>query len=94
VCLRVDLLLFYVFLNSPSFRSFLLIGVWGGSDRQRAAKRFSFTLCGSFVTLVGLVWLVSIVIQRGSVASSTDLIEIAASLTPTRCRTWFKSDYF
>ncbi len=77
-----DLLLFYVFFEFTLIPLFFLIGVWGGLDRQRAAKRFFiYTLCGSFVTLVGLVWLVSLVIQRGSVDSPFSLIEIARSLS-------------
>ena len=76
-----DLVLFYVFFEFTLVPLFFLIGVWGGADRQRAAKRFFiYTLCGSFVTLVGLVWLVSLVIQRGSVDSPFSLIEIARSL--------------
>ncbi len=76
-----DLILFYVFFEFTLIPLFFLIGLWGGADRQRAAKRFFiYTLAGSFVTLVGLVWLVSLVIQRGTVNSPFSLIEIARSL--------------
>lgn len=48
--------LFYVFWELMVVPMFLLIGVWGGSERVHAAVKFLlFTLGGSLVMLVGLI---------------------------------------
>lgn len=54
-----DLVLFYVFFEFTLVPLFFMIGIWGGPQRRYAAvKFFLYTLCGSLVTLVGLVALV------------------------------------
>jgi NADH-quinone oxidoreductase subunit M len=54
----LDLLLFYVFFEFTLIPLFLLIGIWGGPDRRRAAtKFFLFTLAGSVITFAGIVYL-------------------------------------
>ena len=76
-----DLLLFYVFFEFTLLPLFFIVGVWGGSDRKRAAKRFFiYTLCGGLVTLAGLAWLVAIMVQREGTSSPFSLVEIAKSL--------------
>jgi len=48
--------LFYVFWELMVVPMFLLVGVWGGSGRVRAAVKFLlFTLGGSLLMLVGLI---------------------------------------
>ncbi|MCC7421397.1 MAG: NADH-quinone oxidoreductase subunit M [Planctomycetaceae bacterium] len=60
-----DLLLFYVFFEFTLIPLFLLVGIWGGPDRRYAAgKFFLYTLCGSLVTLIGLVSLGTWVINN------------------------------
>lgn len=54
-----DLVLFYVFFEFTLIPLFFLIAIWGGPQRRFAAvKFFLYTLCGSLVTLIGLVGLV------------------------------------
>lgn len=54
----LDLLLFYVFFEFTLIPLFFLIGIWGGSERRRAAdKFFLFTLAGSVLTFAGVVYL-------------------------------------
>ncbi len=54
----LDLLLFYVFFEFTLIPLFLLIAVWGGQDRRRAAiKFFLYTLAGSVLTFAGVVYL-------------------------------------
>ena len=54
----LDLLLFYVFFEFTLIPLFLLIGIWGGPERRRAAaKFFLFTLAGSVITFAGIVYL-------------------------------------
>jgi len=53
-----DLLLFYVFWEAMLVPMYLLIGVWGGSRRRYAAiKFFLYTMAGSVLMLVAILWL-------------------------------------
>src|SRR6185503_11094745 len=53
-----DILLFYLFFEFTLIPMFFIIGIWGGSDRRRAAgKFFLFTFAGSVLTLVAIVYL-------------------------------------
>ena len=53
----LDLLLFYVFFEFTLVPLFFLIGIWGGSERRRAAhKFFIYTLTGSVLTFAGVVY--------------------------------------
>src|SRR5271165_5847394 len=54
----VDGLLFYVFFEATLIPMYLIIGVWGGPNRVYAAiKFFLYTLLGSLLMLVALVYL-------------------------------------
>jgi NADH-quinone oxidoreductase subunit M len=54
----LDLLLFYVFWEAMLVPMYLLIGVWGGQRRVYAAvKFFLFTMAGSVLMLVAILWL-------------------------------------
>ena len=55
----LDLLLFYVFFESVLIPMFLIIGIWGSRTRKiRAAYQlFLYTLIGSLLMLVGLVFI-------------------------------------
>ncbi len=56
VFMALDMILFYVFWVVGLVPIFLLIGVWGGKRRERAAiKFFVYTLAGSVVGLLGLL---------------------------------------
>jgi NADH-quinone oxidoreductase subunit M len=53
-----DGLLFYVFFESTLIPMFIIIGVWGGPRRVYAAiKFFLYTLLGSLLTLVAILYL-------------------------------------
>ena len=58
----LDLLLFYVFFEAILIPMYLLIGVWGSRERKtRAAYLFFFyTLCGSIMLLIGILYLYTI----------------------------------
>ncbi len=59
-----DVILFYVFFEFTLIPLFLLIGRWGGKDRNYASlKFFIYTLAGSVITLLGVVALVLHVAQ-------------------------------
>jgi NADH-quinone oxidoreductase subunit M len=54
----LDGLLFYVFFEATLIPMFIIIGVWGGANRVYAAvKFFLYTLMGSLLSLVALIYL-------------------------------------
>jgi NADH-quinone oxidoreductase subunit M len=54
----LDGLLFYVFFEATLIPMFIIIGVWGGVNRVYAAvKFFLYTLLGSLLTLVAILYL-------------------------------------
>jgi len=54
----LDGLLFYVFFEATLIPMYIIIGVWGGPNRVYAAfKFFLYTLLGSLLTLVALMYL-------------------------------------
>jgi NADH-quinone oxidoreductase subunit M len=54
----LDGMLFYVFFEATLIPMYLIIGIWGGPNRIYAAfKFFLYTLAGSLLTLVALVFL-------------------------------------
>lgn len=55
-----DLLLFYVFWEAMLAPMYFLIGIWGGADRKYAANKFLlYTLAGSLLWLVALLYIAS-----------------------------------
>jgi NADH-quinone oxidoreductase subunit M len=74
-----DLLLFYLFWEAMLLPMFFLIAVWGGDDRRYAATKFVlFTLAGSLLWLVALVFLAG---RAGSFAPGI-MAQAAGSLSP------------
>ena len=54
----MDAILFYLFWEAMLIPMFLIIGVWGGSNRVYAAiKFFLYTLVGSLLMLVAIIYL-------------------------------------
>ena len=54
----LDGVLFYVFFEASLIPMYIIIGVWGGPNRVYAAfKFFLYTLLGSLLMLVALIWL-------------------------------------
>ena len=54
----MDAILFYVFFEGMLIPMYLIIGVWGGPRRMYASiKFFLYTLLGSLLMLVGLIYL-------------------------------------
>ncbi len=54
----LDGMLFYVFFEASLIPMYIIIGVWGGPNRVYAAmKFFLYTLLGSLLMLVALIWL-------------------------------------
>ncbi len=56
----LDAMLFFVFFEATLIPMYLIIGIWGGPNKIYAAfKFFLYTLLGSLLMLVGLVYLYS-----------------------------------
>jgi NADH-quinone oxidoreductase subunit M len=54
-----DLFLFYIFFEAGLIPMYLIIGIWGGARRIYASyKFFLYTLLGSVVMLVAMLWMV------------------------------------
>jgi NADH-quinone oxidoreductase subunit M len=54
----LDAMLFYVFFEATLIPMYLIIGIWGGSNKIYAAfKFFLYTLMGSLLMLVALIYL-------------------------------------
>ena len=76
----LDALLFYVFFEATLIPMFIVIGVWGGPNRVYAAvKFFLYTLMGSLLSLVALIYLYSV---AGGSFSLLDFYELPLPLQP------------
>jgi NADH-quinone oxidoreductase subunit M len=59
VFLSFDIVLFYVFFELTLVPLFFVIGIWGGPQRQYAARKFFvYTFAGSLITLLGVLGVV------------------------------------
>ncbi len=54
----LDLLLFYVFFEFTLIPLYLIIGIWGGPEKRRAANKFFiYTVAGSVLTFAGILYI-------------------------------------
>ncbi len=57
----LDLVLFYLFFETTLIPTYLLIGIYGGENRKKAAlKFFLYTFVGSILMLVGIVYIYTV----------------------------------
>jgi NADH-quinone oxidoreductase subunit M len=60
VFMAQDIFLFYVFFEAGLIPMYLIIGIWGGANRIYASyKFFLYTLLGSVLMLVAMLWMVN-----------------------------------
>jgi NADH-quinone oxidoreductase subunit M len=60
VFMAQDIFLFYIFFEAGLIPMFLIIGIWGGAERIYASyKFFLYTLLGSVLMLVAMLWMVN-----------------------------------
>lgn len=58
VFVSLDLFLFYIFWEAMLIPMYFIIGIWGGKERVYAAiKFFIYTMFGSLLMLVAIIWL-------------------------------------
>src|SRR5512140_1561849 len=76
----LDAMLFYVFFEASLIPMYLIIGVWGGPNRVYAAvKFFLYTLFGSLLMLVALLYLYD---KSGGSFAILDWHKLPLALTP------------
>jgi len=83
-----DLYLFYIFFEAGLIPMYLIIGVWGGDNRVYAAyKFFLYTLLGSVLMLVAMLWM-------GHEAGTTFIPTLMAYDFPPQAQTWLFLAFF
>ncbi len=90
VFLATDTFLFYVFWELILIPMYFIIGIWGGKDRIYAAvKFFLYTLLGSLLMLVAILWL-GFAAEAAGIGFTTDLSKLnaIAPSIPTDVQFW------
>jgi len=83
-----DLLLFYIFFEAGLIPMYLIIGIWGGDNRIYASyKFFLYTLLGSVVMLIAMLWMV---IEAGT----TSIPALMEHDFPAGAQTWLWLAFF
>ncbi len=88
VFISIDLFLFYLFWDAMLIPMYFLIGIWGYDRRIYAAVKFIlYTMAGSVLMLVAILWLASFhQVQTG--VPSFDLADLMALSIPSGLQTW------
>ncbi len=83
-----DLFLFYIFFEAGLIPMYLIIGIWGGAERIYASyKFFLYTLLGSIVMLIAMLWMASF-------AHSTSIPVLMQTDFPRQAQTWLFLAFF
>ena len=83
-----DIFLFYIFFEAGLIPMYLIIGIWGGADRIYASyKFFLYTLLGSVVMLIAILWMVQ-------TAGTAAIPELMAYDFPESAQTWLWLAFF
>ena len=83
-----DMFLFYIFFEAGLIPMYLIIGIWGGSDRIYASfKFFLYTLLGSVVMLIAMLWMIN-------TAGTGDIPTLLQYDFPPEAQTWLWLAFF
>ena len=83
-----DLFLFYIFFEGGLIPMYLIIGIWGGAERIKASyKFFLYTLLGSVLMLIAMLWMV---LEAGT----TSIPALMAYDFPVDAQTWLWLAFF
>jgi NADH-quinone oxidoreductase subunit M len=83
-----DLFLFYIFFEGGLIPMYLIIGIWGGTERIKASyKFFLYTFFGSVLMLVAMIYMVS-------VAHTTSIPALMAYNFAPGAQTWLFLAFF
>ena len=84
----LDLFLFYIFFEAGLIPMYLIIGIWGGKRRIYASyKFFLYTLLGSVLMLLAMLWMVA---ESGT----TDIPALMAYDFPAHAQPWLWAAFF
>lgn len=73
----LDLILFYIFWEIILIPMYFIIGIWGSEDRIYATvKFFLYTMFGSLLMLVGIIWLGIVCIPFTGGQFTTDIAQL------------------
>ncbi|MGK9367956.1 NADH-quinone oxidoreductase subunit M [Melioribacter sp. Ez-97] len=76
VFISLDLFLFYIFWEAMLIPMYFIIGIWGGERRIYASvKFFLYTMFGSLLMLVAIIWL-AVYAANQTGAFTTNLLEL------------------
>jgi NADH-quinone oxidoreductase subunit M len=88
VFMAQDIFLFYIFFEAGLIPMFLIIGIWGGAERIYASyKFFLYTLLGSVLMLVAMLWMVNF-------AGTTAIPKLLVTDFPAQAQTWLWLAFF
>jgi NADH-quinone oxidoreductase subunit M len=88
VFMAQDIFLFYLFFEAGLIPMFLIIGIWGGAERIYASyKFFLYTLLGSVLMLVAMLWMVQ-------EAGTTSIPRLLVHDFPVEAQTWLWLAFF
>jgi NADH-quinone oxidoreductase subunit M len=83
-----DLMLFYIFFEAGLIPMYLIIGIWGGANRIYASyKFFLYTLLGSVLMLIAMVWMIQ-------AAGTADIPALQNYDFPVHAQTWLWLAFF
>ncbi len=83
-----DLFLFYIMFEAGLIPMYFIIGIWGGANRKYAAyKFFLYTLLGSVLMLVAMLWM-------ANHAGTTDIPTLMNFDFPKQAQTWLWLAFF
>ncbi len=96
VFISLDIFLFYIFWEAMLIPMYFIIGIWGGERRIYASiKFFIYTMFGSLLMLVAIIWLV--VYAKGMfgsfTSSLTDLYQVGPTI-PHQIQAWMFGAFF
>jgi NADH-quinone oxidoreductase subunit M len=91
VFVALDTFLFYVFWEFMLIPMYFIIGIWGGAEKIYAAtKFFLYTMAGSLLMLVAIIWLGYYASTQNGGLFTTDLMKLyqVAPGIPTSIQSW------
>lgn len=77
VFVSLDLFLFYIFWEAMLIPMYFIIGIWGGKNKIYASiKFFIYTMAGSLLMLIAIIWLAISASDFKDVGFTTNLLEL------------------
>lgn len=96
VFMSLDLFLFYIFWEAMLIPMYFIIGIWGGERRIYASvKFFIYTMFGSLLMLVAIIWL-AVYASEQTGSFTTNLLELykVGPTVPKQIQGWMFFAFF